>query len=240
MSRRHVLGLALAGLALGPSGCKRGRDEGQAGAEAKPVRAELWIAPVADEHPWVIALVTRISIERPPGADARLEGLAGPAAMRSSDPVPDPIIEAEDREALAAFLADYEAAHPRPPELRPVWEADPFGPDAKVRARLFFIDRSRGFAVDDQARASLRRPDPERALGPSVRVELGPDQTRALAELSAEIVGHRLGFALGDEALMLPVVAEPIPDGDVQLLTRTSEDPNHTAPALLARLTRGS
>jgi hypothetical protein len=35
---------------------------------------------------------------------------------------------------------------------------------------------------------------------------------------------------------MLPVVMEAILDGELQLLTRTREDPELTAPALLARL----
>lgn len=232
---RLRIGLAAAlGLAplLGLASCKRDTAEDANATAALPLTAELWIAPVADDHPWVIALVTQISIARPPGVDARLEGLTGPRGTRA----PNPIIEAEDRPALAAFLAEYEAEHPRPPELRAAWEPDPFGPDNRVRFRLHFLDHSQGFAVDGEARARIHEHD----HGPVVHVQLGSAQTGALEALSSEHLGHRIGFALDDEVLTLPLVMEPVPDGDVHLLTRTSEDPALTAGPLLTRLTTAS
>jgi hypothetical protein len=219
-----VLVLALTGWA---SSCKSEHDD-QAAAERHAIAAELLVAPVIDDHPWVIALLTEISITRPPGADARLEGRNGPEGLRH----PEPIIEGESREALEQALAAYEAKRPRSPELWPVWESEPFGPGERVKWRLHFVDRSRGFVVDDQARAGIVRHD----HGPSVHVSLGEAQRKALYSLTLEHVGGRLAIAVDGEVVMLPIVMEPVVDGELQLLTRTREDPELTAPALLARL----
>jgi hypothetical protein len=216
--------LALTGVA---SGCRR-EDAELAAHEREPITAPLLVAPVVDDHPWVIALLTEISITRPPGADARLEGRNGPEGLRH----PEPIIEGETREALEQALAAYEAKRPRSPELLPVWEFQPFGPGERVVWRLHFVDRSRGFLVDDQARASIVRHD----HGPSVHVYLGEEQRKAFYALTLELVGARLAIALDGEAVMMPIVMEPILDGDLQLLTRTREDPELTAPALFERL----
>jgi hypothetical protein len=219
-----LLVLALTGWA---SGCRRDTDD-KAAHEREPITAPLLVAPVVDDHPWVIALLTEISITRPPGADARLEGRNGPEGLRH----PDPIIEGETREALERALSAYEAKHPRSPELWPVWEFQPFGPGERVAWRLHFVDRSRGFLVDDQARAGIVRHD----HGPSVHVWLGETQRKAFYALTLELEGGRLAIALHDEAVMLPIVMSPIIDGEMQLLTRTREDPELTAPALLERL----
>jgi hypothetical protein len=219
-----LLVLALTGWA---SGCRREHDE-EAAQSRERITAPLLVAPVVDKHPWVIALLTEISITRPPGADARLEGRNGPEGLRH----PEPIIEGETREALEQALAAYEAKHPRSAELFPVYEFEPFGPGERVTWRLHFVDRSRGFLVDDQARAGIVRHD----HGPSVHVWLGEDQRKALQALTLELVGERLAVALDHEAVMVPVVMEPIVDGQIQLLTRMREDPEITAPALLERL----
>jgi hypothetical protein len=216
--------LALSGVV---SGCRREHAE-QAVHERVPITASLLVAPVVDDHPWVIALLTEISITRPPGADARLEGRNGPEGLRH----PEPIIEGETREALEQALAAYEAKRPRSPELWPVWEFEPFGPGERVVWRLHFVDRSRGFLLDDQARASIVRHD----HGPSVHVYLGEAQRKAFYALTLELVGGRLAIALDGEVVMLPLVMEPILDGDLQLLTRTRDDPELTAPALFERL----
>jgi hypothetical protein len=219
-----LLVLALSGWA---SGC-RAQHDNEAASERQAIAVELLVAPVIDDHPWVIALLTEISITRPPGADARLEGRNGPEGLRH----PEPIIEGTSREALAQALAAYEAKHPRSPELWPVWEFEPFGPGERVTWRLHFVDRSRGFVADDQARASIVRHD----HGPSVHVSLGEAQRKTFYALTLEAVGGRLAIAVDGDVVMLPIVMEPIVDGELQLLTRTREDPEVTAPALLARL----
>jgi hypothetical protein len=219
-----ALVLALAGSA---SGCRDKQDD-QAANERHAIAVELLVAPVVDDDPWVIALLTEISITRPPGADARLEGRNGPEGLRH----PEPIIEGETREALEQALAAYEAKRPRAAELMPVWEFEPFGPGERVTWRLHFVDRSRGFVVDDQARARIVRHD----HGPSVHVSLGEAQREAFYGLTLELVGGRLAIAVDGEAVMLPIVMDPVIDGEMQLLTRTREDPELTAPALLARL----
>lgn len=208
------------------SGCKR--DDGKAAIERHAIAAEVLVAPVVDHDPWVIALLTEISITRPPGADARLEGRNGPAGLRHGEPV----IEGETREALERALAAYEAKRPRSPELVPVWEFEPFGPGERVAWRLHFVDRSRGFWLDEQAHAGIVRHD----HGPSVHIWLGEAQRERLFALTQELVGGRLAITIDGELAMLPMVMEPIPSGEIQLLTRLREDPEVTAPALLDRL----
>jgi hypothetical protein len=224
---RLITGLLVLALTGWASGCRREHEE-EAAQAREAIAVEVLVAPVVDKHPWVIALLTEISITRPLGADARLEGRHGPEGLRH----PEPIIEGETREALEKALAAYEAKHPRSPELWPVWEFEPFGPGERVAWRLYFVDRSRGFVLDDQARAGIVRHD----HGPSVHVWLGEAQREALYALTLEIVGDRLAIALHDEVVMIPVVMEPIVDGQIQLLTRMREDPELIAPALLARL----
>ncbi|PRP90239.1 preprotein translocase subunit SecD [Enhygromyxa salina] len=223
--RATALGLALV---LFGASCKD-RPSADAASERAPVQAALSVAPVVDDHPWVIAFLTEISITRPPGADARLEGRTGTEGLRH----PEPIIEAETREALASALSAYEALHPRPPELWPVWQRDPFGPGERVAWRLYFVDRARGFAVDAEARAGIQRHD----HGPSVHVQLGPAQSERFAALTQAHVGQRVAVVLENEVVMLPVVMAPILDGDIQLIAKPSQDPELTAPDLLARLT---
>lgn len=223
--QRLILGAAL--VLSGPAACEREVDQASSPA---PVTATLYVAPVAASHPWVMAMVTQTSITRPHGVDARLEGLVGVGGERT----PDPILEGETREDLQSWLDTYEAQHPRPPELLPIWERDPFGPDHRVRARLYFIAHERGFVADAEARASVERHE----HGPSVHVRFGPAQTRDLEALTAVFMGRRLAVALDDEALMLPVIAQPITGGQLELATQTSSSPELTAPALLKRLTR--
>ncbi|KIG15440.1 hypothetical protein DB30_05636 [Enhygromyxa salina] len=220
----------LAALALPPSlgGCKPS-DSAQAHAAPAPIRAPLTIAPVVDSDPWVIAFLTEVSIARPPGVDGRLEGRTGHEGLRH----PEPIIEAETREALANALANYERAHPRTPELRPVWQPDPFGPNERVKWRLYFVDTARGITLDDQARAVLEPGDP----APSVHLRLGESQRQQLAALTAAQIDRRVAIVIDDEVLMLPVVMEPILDGTIALVTSPHLDPKISAPALLARLT---
>lgn len=227
-SSAALLVAALLTASLAPlSGCERKSE--QAAPAPASLSVELRIAPVADAHPWVMALVTQTSITRPHGVDARLEGLIGPGGTRS----PDPIIEAESLEDLQTWLESYEAMRPRPPELLPVWELDPFGPDNRVHARLYFLATEQGFMVDAEARARVEPHD----YGPRVHLQLGAAQAQQLEELSGELIGHRLGVVMGQEALMLPLVMDPLVGGEVQLLWQTSRDPERTAPELLAKLT---
>ena len=214
------------GLGLAPAlGCRREAE----GPESRPLSVELGVAPIVDAHPWVIAFVTEISIARPPGADARLEGRTGSGGLRH----PEPIIEAETREVLEQRLASYAAERPRDPDIAPVWQPDPFGPEARVRWRLYFVDRRAGFIADAQARVSLARSD----QGPRVRVTLGPEQAAHLADVSAATMDRRLAITAGDEVLALPVVAEPIEGGAFELMPSPHVDPERGAVRLLDRLT---
>lgn len=222
--------LTLGVLTLAPmAACERKSEDESAQRSPAALQVEVRVAPVADAHPWVMAFVTQTSITRPHGVDARLEGLTGPGGSRA----PDPILEAEAREALASWLETYTDQHPLPPDLLPIYEDDPFGPEHHIHARLYFVAHARGFVLDSEARARLET----HAHGPSVHLALGAAQTAALEQLSGELIGHRLALSVADRALMLPLVMDPLVDGDIQLLTQTSLDPKQTAPALLTQLT---
>lgn len=227
MPLRLVLACCLSLALICASGCKREASSQQATTRER-MQAELLVAPIVDDDPWVIALLTEVSITRPPGADARLEGRNGPEGLRH----PEPIIEGETREVLEQALAAYEAKRPRSPSLVPVFERDPFGPGERVAWRLHFVDRSRGFVLDEHAQAGIVTHD----HGPSVHLYLGEAQRAQLQALTIEIVGGRLALALGDETLMVPVVMEPIVGGEIQVLTRLREDPQRVSTDLFARL----
>jgi hypothetical protein len=224
---RRALIVGLLGLACA-SACSRDVSSQHATARA-PVRAKVQVAPVVDDHPWVIAFLTEISITRPPGADARLEGRTGLEGLRH----PEPIIEAETREALERALAAYAGKFSKDARLEPVFEPDPFGPDARVRWRLHFVDRSRGFVLDEQAEAAIVEHD----HGPSVHLYLSETQRAQLQTLSMDVAGGRLAVAIDDEALMVPIVMDPISNGEIQVLTRLREDQAQVSSQLFTRLT---
>lgn len=218
-----ILVLAVA-LALGPTlGCKR--DEPPAVA----VAARLWVAPVADEHPWVIAFLTELSITRPPGVDARLEGRTEPDGRY----VPDPVFETTDTKLLAEQLQKYEQLHPRPPELEPIWEYLSSGPEGRPVWRLHFIDKQAGFVLDGGASASL---DPSHDV-PLVKLKFSPAQGERFAALTRAYVGRRIAFTFDDELVNVPIVREEIPGGEVMLRPDSSGvDPELAAQSLLERL----
>jgi hypothetical protein len=219
-----LLALALGGsLIVTTSSCKRG-------PEALEVVAAVRIAPVADAHPWVIAFLTELSLTRPAGVDARLEGITG----GSGPGVPDPVFETQDREALAGILERYEQTHARPPELLPVWESVPASHDRPLAWRLHFIDQEAGFMLDGEASATLQH------ASPIVQVQLGAAQRQQLAVLTRGIVGHRMAVVIDDEVVMAPVVHGEIGGGVLQVRSNPgNRDPETAALALHARLTRG-
>src|SRR5690606_10138896 len=163
--------------------------------------------------------------------EARLEG------RTESDGryFPEPIFEAATREALAAVLTKYEADHPRPPELAPVWEHEPFGPHQDPPWRLHFIDRAGGFVLDSEASAYLKPGD----LGPSVILRFSPAQREIFTTMTTEYLGRRVAFMIAGEVAMVPVIRTPIPGGEAMLIGDPSEDPEVAAPALLKRLAGG-
>ncbi len=220
--RTRVLLLAVALAAAPTIGCKRDEPPGVA------VAAELRVAPVVADHPWVIAFLTEVSITRPPGADARLEGRTEPDGRY----LPEPVFEAETREALAGFLRDYEKNHPRPPELTPVWEPIAAGPGGLSSWRLHFVDERAGFRLDGEASARLD----SSAAGSVVRLRLGPAQREQFAALTRAHLGQRVAIMIGDEVINLPVVRSEISGGELQLLPSPGVEPGAAAPALLERL----
>lgn len=232
MMRRLFLTLGLLGLGLGPlPGCKS--DDASAAA-ATSVAAHVRIAPVADRHPWVIAFLTEVSITRPPGADAHLDGRNEPGLR-----VGEPVFEAETQAALADFLASYERTHARPPELAPVWEQvapGSAGAGASKPWQLHFIDTQAGFELDSEATASIV----EGAMGPVVRLQLGAAQRERLASLSEASLGHRVAVVIADDVVMVPIVRDVISGGVVELWTGPGVDPEVAAPALLERLKQPS
>jgi len=207
-----VVGLASSSCASEPAGAA--------------ITANLQIAPVVEDHPWVIAFLTELGSERPAGVDARLEGRSVPDGRYFGEP----IFEGQRRELLAELLATYEAAHVRPPELAVVWEHSP-GRRDDLDWRLHFVDRSAGFAVDSDARVIL---EPRDSL---VLLRFGASQRERFAALSGAHVGQRLAFTIDDETLMIPVIHSSITGGQIQLTPNSEGDPKLTAQALVDRLT---
>jgi hypothetical protein len=225
-----VLGLALALL-----GCQREQPaDGAEVAAVVEVRAAVTFAPIADDHPWVIALLTALSLERPAGVEARLDGRTEAGGRR----IAEPVLFAERREALAEALAGYEREHPRSPELRPVWERTHAraGEESSAGWRLHFIVIGAGsFELDRAARAQIV----EHSLGPVVEIELSPDGRQRFAALTQAQLGHRAAIVIDDEAVAVPVVREPILGGRVQVWPGAGEDPEAATQALLSRLGGG-
>lgn len=52
---------------------------------------------------------------------------------------------------------------------------------------------------------------------PRIRVELGPDDRKDLAELTASFVGRRIAVVTGDEVLMAPLVTQPLLTGVLEI-----------------------
>jgi hypothetical protein len=241
-ARRRGARLRVLGLAVALVACQReGADAGSQESAVVEVRAAVTIAPVVDDHPWVIALLTALSLERPAGVEARLEGRTEAGGRR----IAEPVLVAERREALAAALAAYEDEHPRPPELRPVWEritTTLAGDQPTDVWQLYFIQigpehgaDAGSFELDGGARARLV-PHP---LGSVVELELSADQRERFAKLSRAEVGHRVAIVIDDEAVSVPVVREPITGGRVQIWPGAGEDPEAASQALLDRLRGG-
>ena len=228
MKRRELLlggPLTVAALAVAATGCERKTD-----FEGERIAVPLALAPVADAHPWVMALLTDLGQTRPPGVDARLDerlGLEGQA-------VADPQMSAATREPLAVALDDYSARHERPTTLRPVWAIQHAADPAERRVRLFFIDSSEGLIFGKETRCALREaPSGE----PQVVVILAGSQRRKLAKLTERFTGARMALILGDEALMTPIVREPLSGGELYVSGNPYQDPNKVAQALHARIT---
>ena len=225
LSRRGALLLGLAGLVWA---CKGGAADNE--DERRPLTATVTLAPVADRHPWVMALLTELGMHPVAGVEARLDQRSGRGGERG----PDPVIQAAQREVLSAALTNYEASHPRPPELAPIWEPqrDPTG--TIVGWRLYFIEPAGGFVLDGEARAALVS-EPDWQL---VHLYLSPAQREGLRALSEAHVGDRLALLVDDEALMVPTIREPIPGGEIQIAPGAQQSINETSAALFSRLTK--
>lgn len=222
--RAMLFAIALA-LALAPAiGCTR--EEPAVGTVA--VVAPLWVAPVAEDHPWVIAFLTTVSITPPPGVDAQLEGRTDSTGRV----VMEPMLGADNKDVLAEFLREHEQTHPRPPELAPVWELHLPTPGHPQRWQLHFIDTRAGFAIDGGASATLVR----QGSAPVVRLKLSPAQGEQFAKLTRAQLGRRVAFAIGDEILDVPIMLEPITTGEVTLRGHSSRNTELAAQALLERL----
>ena len=230
MIRAGILAL---GLLLGA--CSRGPAGDDAASEVA-VGVSVRFAPVADDHPWVIAWLTSLALAPPPGIEARLDGRTELAGQR----VAEPVFAAATREPLREALAAYEREHPRPLELAPVWEQiDPEDPSGSPTWRLHFVELGEDagdFVVDGEARARLR----DEPHGTVVELRLGAGQREQLASLTRVSVGHRLVIAIGDggewEAVAVPVVREPIAGGQVQLWLGRGSAREAATRALLDRL----
>lgn len=216
-------------LALGVEvGCRRPEPPA---VEVAAVTAPIRVAPVAMDHPWVLALVTDIADERPRGVHAWIDDWRTPE-RRS---FPDPVIEAEDPGSFGRFLREYERLHPRPLELVPVWEHQISVIEGQPPWRVHFIDEQAGFVIDGGATASIVESYGELR----VRIELSPTQGQQLAALTRARVGRRIAFTLDDQVVNSPFIREAVTGGQVMLVPEApGADPKLVAKALLERLSQ--
>lgn len=232
----RALALVLAALMLAAPACKRDPDAEL--RERQALSRELSMMPVADTHPWVMAMLTAQAADPPTGVEVELGSRATLAGRRGADPIFRAAGE-DGRATLAAALRAYEAEHPRPPKLRPIYEPQPAAGERGASWRLYFVDTSEeagGFVLDERARVRL---DEDMGLD-YVAIELGEAQREALLALSEGQLGDRVALLVdGDEAVMVPMVAEPIPDGKIVVTPAASEPKARSAAAreLLRRLT---
>ena len=215
----------LSGALWSAPGC---RSQDSAADQRQAITARVRVAPIADDHPWVMAFLTNVSMTQPPGLDARLDGRTGPQGLRH----PEPIIEGESRAALTSELEAYSKVHPRPPNLAPVFGKGLDDHRTRELQRLYFIDMNEGFTVDAGATVGLEVHD----HGPSAHLYLGKAQTGTFADLTSAHRGRRLAVVIDEDVVMLPMVMSTISDGELQLIGEGGRDPEKTAPALARRL----
>jgi hypothetical protein len=173
------------------------------------VAAPLWVAPLAEDHEWVIALWKEASVRGLPDRD--------------------------DKHALAGFLREYEQVRPRPPELVPVWAAHLDGPGGAPRWQLHFIDKHAGFQLDGGASATLIHRDG----APLVLLQFSPAQAEQFAALTRVQVGRRVALTIDDEVLDVISILPPLeaaPTDGVTLRGHSSRNPEVAAQTLLERL----
>ncbi|EDM80136.1 hypothetical protein PPSIR1_35837 [Plesiocystis pacifica SIR-1] len=199
--------LALAPLTLGTLACQQSQPDAEANAREQPLGRALVVAPLADAHPWSMALLTAAAHRDDPD-DSELEASLGRRTGAAGRPAPDPILRAPERATLEALLASHEAAHARPEGLRPVYL------DEGESWRLLFVEDADAVEVGP-GQGLLRLVDTPAGL--RLRLRLAKEPGAALRALTEARVGDRVALVDGDVVLMLPTIHEAITSGELEL-----------------------
>jgi hypothetical protein len=208
-----VVGLALV------VGCTGG---GIDRSDAVPLREALEVRPVADGDRYVDAIAQATRGEPPPG----FEVSDHPLGSRTLPPVTSVQVRASTKQALVELVGRFP---PAPRGLVPVYERE-----ADDRWALVVVRRDDGFEPSPATLVKLVwSPEPGVADPDGVFLLLDPDDGRTFERLTIDNQGRRLAVVSGDEALMTPVVAEPIGGG--QLMITAGQDV--PAAVLYERLT---
>lgn len=208
---------------------------------AVPLVRQVEFLPLADGAPYPRALGEWLYEFPPEGVDVRFEPQFSPRLP----PFDTLVLEADDRARLEAALHDPAPTGESPPTppsgMRIVFEEieTQLQPGAApvTRWRAHVVDTQRGF-VTSGATASVKFPSRKDEYG-GLQLFLSDQDAERFHTLTTEFDGRRIAIALGDRALSVPVVNEPIPGGEV-MITPGGSDPGERAAemqALFAELT---
>ena len=211
-------GLLIAGLAAMLTACT-GRGMDMTGAV--PVRAHLEVRPVADGHPWVDGVAADAQ-----GTLAGAEVIVDTLSSRSLPPVHSQQVHAGTKGSLVGLV---ERAGPVPAGLRVAYERK-----QDDRWVLVAVREGEGMTLGSgtlvKAAWGSEPGEHQSAEGVFLLLERG-DAVR-FEQLTVEHDGRRLAILDGDEALMAPVVQEPVGGGQILI----TPGPQGTVEELYERL----
>lgn len=212
-SRRSLFTGAGAGL-LALSACTGKRN-------ATPLVRQIEFVPVADGDRYPLMLADWLQANPVAGVDVRVEPTFSPRLP----PVDIAIIEADQLQALQAALQEPNEAGETPPSapsgMKLLFEEVHVAPDTEpegapvTRWRAHVVHADLGF-VSKGASASVKFPSRKDDYG-GLQLFLSDDDAERFHALTTEHDGRRIAIALGERALSVPVVNEPIPGGEVMI-----------------------
>lgn len=209
---------------------------------AVAVTAYLALRPAADGEPWVRDIVDAIANEQADQAELTAEGKRATPTVPHITVTPNPIysdhlppipavtIRAADREALeqahARALARARAGSNDAGDVVAIFAKDGGG------WQLHFVHVLQGFELAPGAMAKIREPDAQES-NRGITIFLADEDAPRFEQLTRDHLEHRVALVSGSEALMIPVVRDVIPGGE--LFITPGDEP---ADELLARLVR--
>lgn len=177
-----------------------------------PVVREVGFFPLADGEEYPQRLGAWLHDFPVEGVEVRFEPQLSPRLP----PIDTLVLEAADRELIESALG----AAPKPPTgmkilFEETHEMPEPGAEPITRWRAHVVDVERGFAAVG-ASASVKFPSKKDEYG-GLQLFLSEADAERFHQLTTAYDGRRIAIALGDRALSVPVVNEPIPGGQVMV-----------------------